>query len=60
MNNIALIVSKMEGRVKHEILYIENWNIWLDIHIRKALIFFMGTKGTKRNQNYKGCREISI
>lgn len=26
-------LSEMEGRVKHDIWYLENWTFWLDIHI---------------------------
>lgn len=32
-------LEKMQGRVQHDIWYIENWNIWLDIRIIFLTVF---------------------
>lgn len=41
-------VSDMEGRVKHDIWYIENWTFWLDIYIVIKTFILMLLKMDKK------------
>jgi putative colanic acid biosynthesis UDP-glucose lipid carrier transferase len=41
-------VSEMEGRVKHDIWYIENWTFWLDIYIIIMTFILMLLKMDKK------------
>jgi putative colanic acid biosynthesis UDP-glucose lipid carrier transferase len=39
-------IDKMEGRIKHDLFYLEHWSIWLDLKI-----IFLTPLATIQNKN---------